>query len=99
MDVEYGFFIWDDKKEAENILKHDIDFRTASRAFLDPSRKIARDSKHSGEDEVRKFCVGKVDNKIMTVRFINRDKKIRLIGAGYWRQGRAFYYDKETTRF
>ena len=23
MNINYGYFVWDDKKEAENILKHD----------------------------------------------------------------------------
>ena len=27
-------FEWDDEKERQNILKHGIDFRTASRVFL-----------------------------------------------------------------
>ena len=93
MDVEYGHFVWDDKKEAENILKHDIDFMTACLAFLDLDRKVGRDSKHSSGDEVRKYCVGKVNDRVMTVRFIMRDKKIRIIGAGYWREGRTLYYD------
>ncbi len=90
MDVEYGGFVWDDRKEAENILKHDVDFKSACRAFLDPDRKVFRDSKHS-RYETRKFCIGKVDNQIMTVRFMVREHKIRIIGAGYWRQGRAYY--------
>ena len=47
MDVEFGYFVWDDKKEAENILKHDIDFQTAAQVFLDANRKVFKDSKHS----------------------------------------------------
>jgi len=28
---------------------------------------------------------------IMTVRFTIRGDKVRIIGAGYWRRGKAFY--------
>ena len=91
MNVEYGYFVWDDKKEAENILKHDIDFETAARVFLDVDRKIFKDSKHS-KSEIRMFCLGRVGDKIMTVRYVSRDQKIRIIGAGYWRFGRKHYH-------
>ena len=47
MDIEYGQFVWDEKKEAENILKHDVDFPLAIRAFLDVQRKIFFDEKHN----------------------------------------------------
>ena len=94
MEIEYGYFSWDDRKEAKNILKHDIDFRTASRAFLDPQRRTFQDLKHSKSEE-RMFCIGRVGSKIMTVRYTRREGFIRIIGAGYWRQGRR-YYDEET---
>jgi uncharacterized DUF497 family protein len=90
MDISSGSFIWDDKKEAENILKHNIDFKTASKAFFDTKRIIFKDSKHSKSEE-RLFCVGKVDNKIMTVRFTYRGSKVRIIGARYWKGGKKHY--------
>ncbi len=86
-------FIWDPAKEAVNIQKHGVDFSTASKAFYDPNRKIYIDAKHSGEEE-RYFCISRVDDKILTVRFVCRDKEIRIIGAGYWRRGKS-YYEKE----
>ena len=94
MDIRYGPFSWVEKKEAENILKHDIDFETASLVFLDPQRRTFRDLKHSTAEE-RMFCIGRVGGKIMTVRYTRREGFIRIIGAGYWRQGRR-YYDEET---
>ena len=33
-------FVWDSEKELFNIHKHGVDFATASKAFLDPKRKI-----------------------------------------------------------
>ena len=87
---EYGSFAWDPRKERINIHKHRIDFTTAAKAFKDPKRKIFTDSKHS-EREERYFCIGKVGNKVVTVRFTYRSGKIRLIGAGCWRKGIRYY--------
>ncbi len=87
---EYGSFIWDSRKERVNIYKHRIDFITATKAFEDPNRKIFTDSRHS-EHEERHFCIGRVGNSIVTIRFTYRDGKIRIIGAGYWRKGIKYY--------
>ncbi len=87
-------FIWDKKKEKENVRKHLVDFVTAAKVFVDPKRKIFIDSHHS-KDEERYFCIGKVDDKIITVRFTYRNKKIRIIGAGYWRKGKKYYENKK----
>lgn len=89
-DKQYGSFIWNKDKEQINIHKHNIDFKLASKAFLDKHRLIAIDEKHSKNEE-RHFCIGKVKDKILTVRFTYRNKLIRIIGAGYWRKGRALY--------
>ena len=87
---EHGSFVWDYRKERVNIHKHHIDFITAAKAFEDPRRKVFIDSKHS-EHEERYFCIGKVNNKIVTVRFMHRTGKVRIIGAGYWRKGIKYY--------
>ena len=65
---EFGSFVWDPRKERINIYRHRIDFITAAKVFEDPKRKIFIDSKHS-EYEERYFCIGKVGNKIVTIRF------------------------------
>ena len=88
-----GDFVWDPRKEKINIRKHGINFITAAKAFKDPKRKIFTDSKHS-QKEQRYFLIGKVRNKILTVRFTYREGKIRIYGAGYWRKGKM-YYEKE----
>lgn len=85
-----GSFIWDFEKEFENFLKHGVDFVTATKVFSDPYRRIYTDSRHSKSEE-RFFCVGKLKNKILTVRFTYRSDKIRIIGAGYWRKGVRLY--------
>ncbi len=90
-------FVWDLKKELSNIHKHGVDFVTAAKTFKDRKRKIYIDSKHSKKEE-RFFCIGKVGDKILTVRFTYRKGKIRIFGAGYWRKGER-YYEKEDNRF
>lgn len=86
-------FDWDTNKDRLNQKKHRVSFVVAQYAFLDSVRIIAKDLKHS-ETEERFFCIGKVFNEIITVRFTYRDNVIRIIGAGYWRKGRLLYEKK-----
>ena len=86
-------FEWDERKAAENQRKHGLSFTLAQEAFLDPKRVIARDLKHS-KSEQRYYCMGRVDEGIVTVRFTFRGRTIRIIGAGYWRQGRKLYEEQ-----
>ena len=90
MDYHFGSFVWDIRKEAANVRKHQVNFETAARAFKDPNRKIYTDEKH-GHGEERLFCLGKVIGRILTVRFTYRAGRIRIYGAGYWRKGRRYY--------
>ena len=85
-------FEWDSNKERINIATHGVSFFEAQFAFKDPKRVIAKDTKHS-DQENRYFCFGLNQEKtgILTVRFTYRDSKIRLIGAGYWRKGKKVY--------
>lgn len=83
-------FDWDPEKDAENQLKHRVSFGRAQYAFADPRRVIAKDVSHS-QTEDRFYCFGEVDGGILTVRFTYRAPVIRIIGAGYWRKGKAAY--------
>lgn len=94
MDIISGNFIWNNHKERANILKHRVNFYTAAGAFNDPRKKIFIDERHSAKEE-RYFCIARVQGRILTVRFIYRDKFIRIIGAGYWRKGKDYYENKE----
>ena len=84
-------FEWDEAKDALNKRKHGISFYSAQYALSDPHRVIAEDLDHSTESEKRYFCIGKVDDEIVTLRFMVRSNKIRIIGAGYWRKGKKIY--------
>ena len=83
-------FEWDDDKNRANQRKHGIPFALAQYASSDPDRVIAEDVRHS-QTERRFYCIGKVGEAIMTVRFTHRKSRIRIIGAGYWRKGKELY--------
>jgi uncharacterized DUF497 family protein len=85
-----ALFEWDSKKDQENQQKHGISFALAQFAFADAQRIIAEDVNHS-KTEQRYYCFGKVGDGILTVRFTYRNNVIRIIGAGYWRKGKAIY--------
>jgi uncharacterized DUF497 family protein len=89
-DIVEGSFIWNAEKERLNRERHGVDFRTAIRAFGDPARLIMKDEEHSAK-EARFFCIGRLDQGILTVRFTYRAEMIRIIGAGYWRKGKSHY--------
>ena len=83
-------FEWDSAKDLINQQKHSVSFAFAQLAFLDHQRIILEDLEHS-VDENRYYCLGKVTDGILTVRFTYRKSKIRIIGAGYWRKGKKIY--------
>lgn len=83
-------FEWDARKDVANQLKHGVAFAVAQFAFADPCRVIAEDTLHGGSGK-RWFCFGRVDGMVLTVRFTWRNGTIRIIGAGYWRKGKAIH--------
>ena len=85
-----AIFEWDSKKDQENQQKHGVSFALAQYAFADSRRIIAEDVNHS-KGEKRFYCFGKAGDGILTVRFTYRNNVIRIIGAGYWRKGKAIY--------
>lgn len=89
-------FEWNTGKEKANIEKHGVSFSEAQIAFLDQNRVIAEDLTHS-KNEKRFYCFGKVNERVLTVRFTYRNHKIRIIGAGYWRQGKKVYEENQKT--
>ena len=86
-------FEWDEGKNEANQEKHGVSFESAQEAFLDARRIIALDKTHSAHEK-RYYCMGKIKGGILTVRFTYRDRKIRIIGAGYWRKGKKTYEEE-----
>ena len=83
-------FEWNEKSNQANQRKHGVSFEEAQLAFFDSKRIVAQDLIHSGKEQ-RFYCFGKVADMVVTVRFMWRENKIRIFGAGYWRQGRSTY--------
>ncbi|MGH7156674.1 MAG: BrnT family toxin [Nitrosotalea sp.] len=84
-------FEWHNGKNSLNIAKHGLSFHKAKQVFSDKNRVIILDKKHSVREK-RYYCIGKTrDGKIATVRFTIRKGHIRIIGAGYWREGKEVY--------
>jgi len=91
--MEMTRFEWDEDKDRLNKEKHGVSFILAQHAFADSRRVIAQDTSHS-DQEKRLYCIGKVGDGILTVRFTYRDQIIRVFGAGYWRKGKKIYEEQ-----
>jgi uncharacterized DUF497 family protein len=87
-------FEWDITKNESNVAKHGISFCEAQEVFFDPKRLIALDKEHSTTNEKRWFCIGLINDAVVTVRFTYRRDTIRIFGAGYWRRERKLYEEK-----
>jgi uncharacterized DUF497 family protein len=85
-------FEWGEAKNLYNQESHGVSFTKAQHTFFDERRVIAEDVAHS-QNESRYFCFGLNESQtaILTVRFIYRNGRIRIIGAGYWRKGKKTY--------
>ena len=51
MENHLGYFEWDDKKAALNLLKHGVEFEDAALSFFDHGFIRLRDEKHSIAEE------------------------------------------------
>lgn len=83
-------FDWDEEKNSYNQKEHQVSFEDAVEVFSDPDRLIVFDEQHSALEK-RWFCIGKVGNRVLTVRFTVRDNTVRIIGAAQWRKWRKEY--------
>jgi uncharacterized DUF497 family protein len=81
------------RRRTDRINANTASLALAQHAFGDPNRVIAEDVGH-GKGERRYYCIGKVGEGIMTVRFTYRENRIRIIGAGYWRKGKDIYNEE-----
>lgn len=74
-------FEWDEKKEQQNIIKHDgITFDYAARVFMDSKRIERLDENHS-LDETRYNVIGYVEKVLFVVYTERENDKIRIISA------------------
>ncbi|HYK87758.1 MAG TPA: BrnT family toxin [Acidobacteriota bacterium] len=76
-------FVWDERKNRSNLLKHGVSFEEAQTAFYDENAKIYSDPDHS-EDESRFLLLGiSFRLRVLVVCHCYREKEsvIRIISA------------------
>ncbi|MBM3216387.1 BrnT family toxin [Candidatus Poribacteria bacterium] len=76
---------WDEDKNDANILKHRVDFETASRVFEDPLRTDTQDDREDYGEE-RWVSTGYAGPRLLTVVYVERSGILRLISA--WKSTR-----------
>jgi len=74
-------FEWDEDKNAENIRKHGIDFKTAVQAFDDDLAIPFADPEHSSIGEARYALLGMCESGLVFISFTIRGEKYRIITA------------------
>lgn len=75
-------FEWDNRKEKQNLKKHNVSFQEASTIFGDPLSLTIDDPLHSSHDEQRYVTIGSsFRGKIVVVVHCDRGDKIRIISA------------------
>jgi uncharacterized DUF497 family protein len=72
-------FEWDSAKEQANRKRHEVDFRTAARVFLDPYVIEFDDLDATGE--LRFNAIGVVDDRMLFVAYTMRGTVVRIISA------------------
>jgi uncharacterized protein len=60
-------YVWDDRKNQLNIMKHGIDFEDARQVFDDPNLLSFYDENHSSQEETRWLSIGRTEKDIMCV--------------------------------
>jgi uncharacterized DUF497 family protein len=72
-------FEWNSVKEQANRKKHGVDFRTATKVFMDPYAIEFDDRDAVGE--LRFNAIGIVDGRTLFVTYAMRGDRIRIISA------------------
>lgn len=78
VDEDWGYE-WDEQKEWANIVKHGIDFSTATVVFLDENTFDSEDERDYGEQ--RWNTIGMVDGRLLHVTYTERGDVTRIISA------------------
>ena len=72
-------FEWDENKNRENIQKHGINFKRATKIFNGPVVRWIDNREDYGE--TRYIAIGRSEGKLLTVVYTMRGIKIRIISA------------------
>lgn len=74
-------FDWDGHNKEKNWAKHQVDYKECEQAFKNTSTIVFEDLKHS-HSESRYTIFGKTDRqRLVTITFTIRSKKVRIISA------------------
>jgi hypothetical protein len=72
-------FEWDDKKARRNVREHGVSFEAARRAFEDPRLIERLDPDETEED--RMLLTGLAGDVLLTICYVERARRIRIISA------------------
>jgi uncharacterized DUF497 family protein len=73
-------FEWDERKAAQNVVKHGVPFEYAVRVFLDPHRLDSEDTRRDYREE-RRLTLGRIERRLFAVAYTPRGNLIRMISA------------------
>lgn len=74
-------FVWDEKKAARNLKKHEVSFEEAISVFEDLLFVVAADDDHSLEEK-RFIILGESNaGRLLVVSYAERGKETRIINA------------------
>ena len=73
-------FEWDERKAAQNAVKHGVPFEYATRVFLDLRRLDIEDARRD-YGEARRLTLGVIESRLFAVAYTWRGEVIRMISA------------------
>lgn len=86
-------FEWDERKAAQNLVKHGVPFEYAVRGFLDPHRLDRADTRRDYHEE-RRLILGKIESRLFVLAYAPRGRIIRLISARKANEREERQYDE-----
>jgi hypothetical protein len=88
---------WDEMKNAANVRKHGVSFKTASRIF--ENRVVTSPDDRFDYGEEREISIGHVDGVLFpTVAHTDRDGRTRIVSARRANSRERKRYEKEALR-
>lgn len=88
-------FEWDEIKSQACFDQRGFDFAYITRAFLDPDRIIAPDTRYD-YGEIRFRLMGMIEGRLYIVVYTLRGKLVRIISARKANQRETKHYDNRT---
>ena len=85
-------FVWDEKKNSSNRLKHGISFPEAAKVFSDVNAQTLAARLQDGE--LRMMTIGSIEGKMWTVLWTERGDDIRIFSARRSRKQEEKLYEK-----